>query len=178
MPHNMAIHFGDQRYGQGACGTKRLDDELLGVVADLQGLKGRDSHFGNDFGIVPRLVSDQDLLCRQGNLISWRCLVNELRYPLASEPQTRRESKRTLGLSGGASLRTCADLKRQPVQVLLIGGLKELAHIFGKLMIFKDSDPGQESSSRTGFQRNGKLEVRLIDMFNPNHRIGNNFKEL
>ena len=86
MPHNTAIHFGDQRYGQGPGGTKRLDDELLGVAADLQGLKGCCSHLGNDFGIVPRLISDQDLLCRQGNLVSCCRLVNELRYPVANVP--------------------------------------------------------------------------------------------
>ena len=76
MPHNAAIHLGDQRYGQGPCGAQRLDDELLGVVTDLQGIEGGDSHFANDFDIVSCLVSDQNLLCRQSNLISWRCLAN------------------------------------------------------------------------------------------------------
>ena len=72
----------------------------------------------------------------------------------------------------GASSRTCADLKRQPIQVLLSSGLKELAHILNKLMIFKNSNPGNERPSCTGFLSNGKHKVWLIDMFDPTIELG------
>ncbi len=44
MPYHPAVHFRDQRYRKSFGGTQRLDDELLRVVADLQGLERCDSH--------------------------------------------------------------------------------------------------------------------------------------
>ena len=45
-------------------------------------------------------------------------------------------------------------------------------------MILKDPDPRHESPGRIRFQRNGKLEVREIDVSNPNKGTGNNLQEL
>lgn len=66
---------------------------------------------------------------------------------------------------------TCGDLKSQEVQVLLIGGLKGLAHVFGKLMILKNAHLRDEGSGRMGFQSHGKLEVREIDVSDPDPRM-------
>jgi hypothetical protein len=61
MSYHSAIHLGDQRYRKSFGGTKRLDDEMLRVVADLQGLERRDSHLGYRANIVIRLAPDNDL---------------------------------------------------------------------------------------------------------------------
>jgi hypothetical protein len=37
MPDYTAIQFRDNRYRKRVCGAQRRDDELLGVIADLQG---------------------------------------------------------------------------------------------------------------------------------------------
>jgi hypothetical protein len=44
-----------------AFSVERLDDELLRVVADLQGLERCDSHLSYRANIVMRLVPDDDL---------------------------------------------------------------------------------------------------------------------
>jgi len=61
MPDHTAVHFCDERYREGLGGAQRLDDELLRVVAYLQGLERRDGHLGNRADIVVRFVPDNDL---------------------------------------------------------------------------------------------------------------------
>ena len=65
-------------------------------------------------------------------------------------------------LSGGlgASLGDSCDLKFEPIQILLIGSLKELTCILSKFMIFKNSDPRKVCSLWTWLKRNGKFKVR------------------
>ena len=52
MSYHSAIHFCDQRYRKSFGGTYRLDDELLRVVANLQGLERCDSHLSYRANIV------------------------------------------------------------------------------------------------------------------------------
>ena len=61
MPYHSAIHFCDQRYRESIGGAQRLDDEMLRVVADLQGLERCDGHLSDRANIVTRLVPDNDL---------------------------------------------------------------------------------------------------------------------
>jgi hypothetical protein len=61
VPHHSAIHLCDQRYGTSLSGTQRLDDELLRVAADLQGLERCDRHLSDRANIVMRLVPDHDV---------------------------------------------------------------------------------------------------------------------
>src|SRR4030095_9246329 len=72
-------------------------------------------------------------------------------------------------------LLTCGDLESQPIQVLFIRSLEELAHLLGKCLVLEHADPGDEGARRVAFQRNGKLEVRQVDTFNPNMGIRNDF---
>ena len=53
MPYHKGIDFGDERYREGLSGAERLDDELLRVIADLQGLERCNRHFcyGADIGV-------------------------------------------------------------------------------------------------------------------------------
>lgn len=75
-------------------------------------------------------------------------------------------------------MRDSADLLSQSIKILLIRGFKKLACPFGKLTIFKHTYPRNDGSIRNTFERNGKLKVRQIDMFNPNQQVGDNFQEL
>ncbi len=61
MTYYTAIHFCDKRYRQGLGGAQCLDDELLGVIADLQRLKRRNGHLGYRTHIGIGFAPDNDL---------------------------------------------------------------------------------------------------------------------
>ena len=57
MAYHTTIDFGDERYREGLSGAERLDDELLRVIADLQGPKRGYCHLGDrphiELGFAP-----------------------------------------------------------------------------------------------------------------------------
>ena len=60
MPYHTAIGFCDERYREGPGGAQCRDDELLRVLADLQGLERGDSHLGDRAHIGIGFASDND----------------------------------------------------------------------------------------------------------------------
>jgi hypothetical protein len=61
MSNHAAIHFCDERYREDLGGAQRGDDELLSVIADLQGLECGDSHLGYCACIGVGFAPDCDL---------------------------------------------------------------------------------------------------------------------
>lgn len=84
MPYHPAIRFRDERHREGLGGAERLDDVLLRVIADLQGLERGDGHRGDRARIGPGFVPDHDLRAHRFSLIP---LANGTHQPRAS---TRR----------------------------------------------------------------------------------------
>ena len=60
MPDDAPVHLGHQRNRQGAGGAQRLDDELLGVVADRQRREGRDGDVGDGVVVGRGFGADDD----------------------------------------------------------------------------------------------------------------------
>lgn len=63
MSDHLPIEFRDQRFRQRSGGTQRLDDELLGVLADSEGLEGGDGDGGDGVGVGvgSGLAMDEDV---------------------------------------------------------------------------------------------------------------------
>ena len=60
MAYHTTIDFGNERYREGLGGAQCLDDELLRVIADLQGLERCNRHFGYAADIGVSLAPDFD----------------------------------------------------------------------------------------------------------------------
>ena len=61
MPHYLPIHFCDQGHRKSFGGPQRLDNRLLRMVADLQGLECCDGHLSDGGNIGMRFVPDNVL---------------------------------------------------------------------------------------------------------------------
>jgi hypothetical protein len=61
MPYHLAIDFCDQRYCQALSSPQGRDNELLCVIADLQGLECRDGDIPDRSNIGACLVPDHNL---------------------------------------------------------------------------------------------------------------------
>ena len=61
MTYYVAIQLCNERYREGLGGAERVDDELLSVIADIQGPKRGDCHLGYRAHIGVGFAPDNDL---------------------------------------------------------------------------------------------------------------------
>lgn len=69
MPDHTAVQFCDERHRECPGGAQCGDDELLRVIADLQGIKRGDRYFGDRVHVGVGFAADDDLGIR-GFLVS------------------------------------------------------------------------------------------------------------